>query len=269
MISERTAWQTVLIQTEIVAGDPDRNRVMLERKMRQAAEAAVKPDVIVLPEMWNSGYALEQIDELADLDGLTSRAWISEFARKYQVHVVAGSIAEKREGQVYNTMLVFDRTGTEVAAYSKIHLFGLMDEDKYLVAGDRAVTFKLDGITTGASICYDIRFPELARSLSLNGAQMLFLPAQWPHPRLQHWRTLLTARAIENQMYVIACNTVGSTGDDHFFGHSAIIDPWGEWIAEGGETEEIVSGRIDLTLVNQVRQRIPVFKDRRPEAYEL
>ncbi|GGG11884.1 hypothetical protein GCM10010913_37100 [Paenibacillus aceti] len=80
---------------------------------------------------------------------------------------------------------------------------------------------------------------------------------------------LLTARAIENQMYVIACNATGRTGDDHFFGHLAIIDPWGEWIAEGGESEEIITGCIDLALVQQVRQRIPVFKDRRPELYEL
>ncbi|GAA0403744.1 carbon-nitrogen family hydrolase [Paenibacillus motobuensis] len=268
-MEDQTKWQIALIQTEITTGEPDRNREVLESKIQQAAEAALKPDIIVLPEMWNTGYALEQIDELADPEGLASRRWISEFAHKFKVHIVAGSVAEKREDKVYNTMLVFDRTGVEVAAYSKIHLFGLMNEDKYLAAGDQAVTFELDGIRAGASICYDIRFPELARTLSLNGAQIMFVPAQWPHPRLQHWRTLLTARAIENQMYVIACNTTGRNGDDYFFGHSAIIDPWGEWIAEGGETEGIITGQLDLTLVHQVRERIPVFKDRRPSAYEL
>ncbi|MCM3040076.1 carbon-nitrogen family hydrolase [Paenibacillus motobuensis] len=269
IVEDKTMWQIALIQIDIALGEPDRNREVLESKIQQAAEAALKPDIIVLPEMWNTGYALEQIDELADPEGLASRRWISESARKFKVHIVAGSVAEKREDKVYNTMLVFDRTGAEVAAYSKIHLFGLMNEDKYLAAGDQAVTFELDGIRAGASICYDIRFPELARTLSLNGAQIMFVPAQWPHPRLQHWRTLLTARAIENQMYVIACNTTGRNGDDHFFGHSAIIDPWGEWIAEGGETEGIITGQLDLTLVHQVRERIPVFKDRRPLAYEL
>jgi omega-amidase len=119
----------------------------------------------------------------------------------------------------------------------------------------------------GASICYDIRFPEQARTLSLLGAKILFVAAEWPHPRLHHWRTLLMARAIENQMYVVACNRVGNTAIDSFFGHSMIIDPWGEIIAEGGEREEIVTARIDLTLVDHVRNRIPVFEDRRPELY--
>ena len=95
-------------------------------------------------------------------------------------------------------------------------------------------------------ICYDIRFPELARKLALGGAKILFVPAEWPHPRLHHWRTLLTARAIENQMYVIACNRTGQSGNDRFFGHSMIIDPWGEIIAEGDEEEVILMADIDL-----------------------
>lgn len=262
-------WQIALIQTDIVLGEPELNRISIEKKMEAAVRSAVKPDLIVLPEMWNTGYALKQIKELADPEGSETRKWVSEFARRHGVLVVAGSIAEKRGDRIYNTMLIFDRNGREAGAYSKIHLFGLMDEEKHLASGDRTVSFELDGIKAGASICYDIRFPELARTLALDGIQMLFVPAEWPHPRLHHWRTLLTARAIENQMYVIACNRTGIGGNDVFFGHSLIIDPWGEVVAEGGEGEEIVTGRVDLNLVRRVRERIPVFTDRRTDVYDL
>ncbi|WP_334071515.1 MULTISPECIES: carbon-nitrogen family hydrolase [Paenibacillus] len=269
MSNNTKAWNVALIQCDIVLGQPALNRERMEARMKQAATAPDKPDVIVLPEMWNTGYDLNRIGSLADCEGKESRDWLSSFARRYGVHVVAGSIAEKRGDRVYNTMVVFDRDGNEVAAYSKIHLFRLMEEEKHLTPGDRAVTFTLDGIRSGASICYDIRFPELARTLSLNGTEVLFVPAEWPHPRLHHWRTLLMARAIENQMYVIACNRTGSGGRDVFFGHSLIIDPWGEIVAEGGEEEEIVTGRVDLGLPAEVRGRIPVFSDRRPKLYEL
>ena len=123
------------------------------------------------------------------------------------------------------------------------------------------------GVPAATIICYDIRFPELARKLALNGAQLLFVPAEWPHPRLHHWRTLLTARAIENQMYVIACNRVGRSGETSFFGHSMIINPWGEIVTEADENEQIVTAEIDLELVAKVRSTIPVFEDRRPDVY--
>lgn len=166
-----------------------------------------------------------------------------------------------------NTIYVFDRQGNEAAEYSKIHLFRLMDEEKHLVSGDRVGEFTVEGVPAGMMICYDIRFPELARRLALVGAKILFVPAEWPHPRLHHWRTLLQARAIENQMYVVACNRVGVSGSTEFFGHSMVIDPWGEVIAEGGESEEIIHASVSLDLVDEVRTRIPVFEDRRPQLY--
>ncbi|MDP4096589.1 carbon-nitrogen family hydrolase [Paenibacillus sp. P96] len=258
-----------LVQANITLGEPDTNRRHIEQGMEQAVSAAVKPDMIVLPEMWNTGYALEQIQELADVEGAETRKWVSAFARSHGVNVVAGSIAEKKaDGGIYNTTYIFDRNGNTAASYSKIHLFRLMDEEKYLQAGSEPVLFDLDGtMKAGASICYDIRFPELGRKLALAGADMLIVPAEWPHPRLHHWRTLLMARAIENQMYVIACNRVGTGGTTEFFGHSMIIDPWGEVIVEGGEQEEIVTGTIRPELVQEVRSRIPVFEDRRPSLY--
>ncbi|MBU5674424.1 carbon-nitrogen family hydrolase [Paenibacillus brevis] len=258
-----------LIQCDIELGEPAINERKLTEMLQSAAEAPEKPDIIVLPEMWNTGYAMDRLTALAERDercGIRRR--MSELAARHQVQIVAGSIAEQRNGKLYNTMYAYNRKGEEIASYSKIHLFRLMEEDKYLEQGKALGRFELEGLSCGGAICYDIRFPELSRSLALQGVHTMFVPAQWPHPRLNHWRSLLIARAIENQMYVAACNRVGDSGSQAFCGHSLIIDPWGEIIAEGGEEEEIVSGVIDLSLVHEVRSRIPVFSDRQPQYYD-
>lgn len=257
-----------LLQCDITIGDTSANRERMQHLIHETMQKQPDVNVILLPEMWNTGYALTEIREIVDDEGRIERKWLSEYAGSYKVNIVAGSIAEKKDGNIYNTMYVFDKYGEQIARYAKLHLFRLMDEEKYLAAGDEPVTFTLDEKwSCGASICYDIRFPELIRSLALKGAKMLFVPAEWPQPRLHHWRTLLMARAIENQMYVISCNRVGSSGSTSFFGHSMIIDPWGEIVIEGNEDEEILVGSIDPAMVDEVRERIPVFEDRRPELY--
>ena len=119
------------------------------------------------------------------------------------------------------------------------------------------------------AICYDLRFPELFRHYALQGARLILLPAEWPNPRREHWRTLLRARAIENQCFVAACNRVGESDGTSFFGASAVIDPWGATLIEGDDTPAILTTTLDLSLVENVRERIPVFADRRPELYKL
>lgn len=256
-----------LLQMDINAGNPEANFAKLEQMLEKAVSGGRKLDVIVFPEMWNTGYALTEIETLADANGERTKQFLSAFSAKHQVNIVAGSIAESRADGVYNTIFAFDRAGETIADYSKIHLFRLMDEEKYLQAGDKLGSFQLGGQEAGMMICYDIRFPELARKLALGGAKLLFVPAEWPNPRLHHWKTLLSARAIENQMFVIACNRVGQSGETSFFGHSLVLDPWGETIAEGGEDEAIIYAEIDLSLVDAVRGKIPVFEDRRPGLY--
>jgi predicted amidohydrolase len=162
---------------------------------------------------------------------------------------------------------VFNREGECVTSYAKIHSFQLMDEHLYMEAGNQLGHFHVDHVEAGVMICYDIRFPELARKLALSGAKILFVPAQWPNPRLHHWRTLLQARAIENQMYVVACNRVGESEGTSFFGHSMIINPWGEIMLEGDETEQLLAASIDLNEVETIRKKIPIFADRRPTLY--
>ncbi|PZD93585.1 carbon-nitrogen family hydrolase [Paenibacillus sambharensis] len=262
--------KVALLQMDIQAGDPDANFRHVEELLHKAVSTEDKPQLIVLPEMWNTGYALDIIDSIADREGQRTKQMMSAFSREHQVQIVAGSIAEQRAaGGVYNTIHVFGPDGAEAGEYSKIHLFCLMDEEKHLQAGGELGTTEVGGEQAGMMICYDIRFPELARTLALQGAKILIVPAEWPNPRLNHWRTLLTARAIENQMYVIACNRVGTSGGTSFFGHSMVIDPWGDIIAEAGEEETILTAEINPELVTEVRGRIPVFTDRRPDHYRL
>jgi predicted amidohydrolase len=257
-----------LLQMHIEAGNPEANFSKLTSMLEEAVSQEQKPDVIMFPEMWNTGYALTEIHTIADRDGARTKAFLSDFSKKHGVHIIGGSIAELKSEKVFNTIYAFDREGNIAADYSKIHLFRLMEEEKYLAAGDKPGRLEIEGAQAGLMICYDIRFPELARKLALEGAKLLFVPAEWPRPRLHHWRTLLTARAIENQMFVIACNRTGTSGSTEFFGHSIVLDPWGETIAEAGEEETIIYADIDLSLVDTVRSRIPVFEDRRPAIYE-
>jgi len=174
---------------------------------------------------------------------------------------------ESQGGQFFNTMALYSPEGRLAASYRKIHLFRLMDEDQYLAAGTAGVMHELPWGCAGLAICYDLRFPELFRRYALEGARLLILPAAWPHPRRMHWRTLLRSRAIENQCFVAACNRVGTTNDVSFFGSAAVIDPWGETLIEGGETEALLTVRIDLETVEATRNKIPIFADRRPELY--
>ncbi|SEU29553.1 carbon-nitrogen family hydrolase [Paenibacillus sp. NFR01] len=254
-----------LIQCDIAFGQPAANYAMAERRIREAAQQ--NPDIIVLPELWTTGYDLTRLEAIADEGGETTRLLVSRLAREYGVNIVAGSVASRSRGGVTNRMLVFDRRGELTGDYSKLHLFKLMDEHLYLQPGETKGLFTLGGIPCAGLICYDIRFPEWVRAHAASGAEILFVSAEWPLPRLAHWRALLISRAIENQCYVVACNRSGADPANVFAGHSLIIDPWGEIIGEAGEGEELLSGVLDLQRVREVRAQIPVFADRRPELY--
>jgi predicted amidohydrolase len=145
-----------------------------------------------------------------------------------------------------------------------------MEEEKFLRPGSEGpVMFPVGDYRAGVIICYDVRFPEMVRSLALAGVELLFVPAEWPHPRLHHWRTLNQARAIENQMAVAAINRVGSDPNNRFCGHSMVIDPWGNVLTEAGEEETFLTTDLDMAEVGRVRKKIPVFEDRVPDRYLL
>ncbi|WP_339174385.1 carbon-nitrogen family hydrolase [Anoxybacillus sp. FSL W8-1294] len=254
------------IQMDIAFGEPEKNKQTVVRYMEQIARNV---DVVVLPELWTTGYDLARLGDIADENGEDAKTFLSSLARAYNVHIVGGSVAKKTERQITNTMYIVDRNGDVVCEYSKLHLFKLMDEHKHLQAGETTGIFSLDGVTGAGVICYDIRFPEWIRAHVLHGAEVLFVVAEWPLVRLHHWRTLLMARAIENQCYVVACNRAGKDPNNEFAGHSMIIDPWGNILAEGNEQETVIVANIDINEVQDVRARIPIFADRRPDVYKI
>ncbi|WP_379158480.1 carbon-nitrogen family hydrolase [Paenibacillus sp. sgz5001063] len=254
-----------LLQLDIAFGKPQVNYAAAERKIREAA--ALGTDVVILPELWTTGYDLNRLAEIADPEGNATKALMSGLARELGIHIVAGSVASKNSSGITNTMYVFNRTGALAGEYSKLHLFRLMDEHLYLHPGEAKGLFTLDGTRCAGLICYDIRFPEWVRTHTALGAEVLFICAEWPLPRLAHWRALLISRAIENQCYVVACNRTGKDPANTFAGHSLIIDPWGDIVCEASEGEEILRGKIDLHRVQEIRAQIPIFTDRRPELY--
>lgn len=262
-------WNLALLQCDIAYGNPEQNRANFLKAVEKLEQSDQKPDVLMMPELWDTGYDLKRLDEIADHGGEKAQEVLSLAARRLGCYVIGGSVAERIGDVVYNTTFVFNRNGERIGRYAKAHLFRLMNEDKYLAAGNETGLYDFDGQTVGSVICYDIRFPEWLRTYALKGTKVLFVCAQWPHPRLQHWRQLLIARAIENQMYIVACNRVGNDPRNTFCGHSMVIDPWGEILAEGLQQEEIITATIDLSVVDEVRGKIPVFADRRTSLYEL
>lgn len=253
-------------QMDVRLGDPERN---WETVSRMTAEAARRGSaLVVFPELWSTGYDLENAPGYATGTDAGIFARLADLARSHKIQIVGSCLSALDGGGVGNTAVWFDASGHRVGQYSKVHLFRLMDEDQYLTAGDRLALVQTPWGAAGLSICYDLRFPELYRAYALAGARLALVPAEWPHPRLNHWLTLLRARAIENQMFVIACNRVGESKGTQFFGHSAIMDPWGEAVILGGETEMLLTATIDPSTAETVRARIPVFKDRRPDVYD-
>ncbi len=252
-------------QIDVIFGEPAINRQKVEGLAAEAARRGSQ--VLVLPELWSTGYDLARADRYATPTDAGLFAHVRALARQHQLIIIGSCLSQLGPGQYGNTLTVAMPDGSSGGEYSKLHLFRLMEEERYLTAGTRLGLVDLPWGRCGLAICYDLRFPELFRAYALAGAQLIFLPAEWPQPRLNHWQTLLRARAIENQLFVVACNRVGQAGDTRFFGHSCVIDAWGETVIEGGESEMMLTADIDLQEVAAARARIPVFADRRPEVY--
>ncbi|MEV7277051.1 carbon-nitrogen family hydrolase [Streptomyces sp. NPDC093111] len=248
-----------------IAVDPDEpvesRRARVARLVREEREAA---DLVVLPELWPVGaFAYESFAAEAEpLKGPTYEA-MAAAARDAEVWLHAGSIVEAVGGALYNTSLVFSPDGELVASYRKIHRFGFdKGEAVLMTAGEDLVTVDLPQLTVGVATCYDLRFPELFRGLVDAGAQTFLLPAGWPARRLGHWRLLAQARAVENQAYVLACGTAGTHAGVEQAGHSMVVDPWGEVLAEAGPDEEILRVVLDPAKVDLTREQFPALKDR-------
>jgi predicted amidohydrolase len=257
-----------LVQMDMKLADPIYNFKHAEELIRKAAKE--DPDVISLPETWNVGFfPRENLNGLSDKNGENVRSVFGALAKELGINIIAGSVANMKNEKVYNTSLVFNRNGECVAEYDKTHLFTPMNEDDFFEFGSNTVTFELDGVRCGLIICYDLRFVELVRTLSLKGIDILFVPAQWPNTRINHWNILNQARAIENQMFVACTNSCGKAGNTQYGGNSMLIDPWGKIVIGAGENEEIITGELDLNILSDIRSSINVFKDRKPLIYKV
>ena len=260
--------KAAVLQMNTAFARPGDNLTALPGLVAEAMAAG--PDVLLLPELWQLGFYPRPIRDYADPEGRETRETLAALARKHRVNIIGGTTARLAgDGLVYNTSYVLDRSGKVIASYDKAHLFSPSGEDKDFAAGSNACVFELEGLRCALAVCYDIRFGAFIERLALEGADILFLPAAWPLARLTHWQTLLRARAIEQQFFVVAANGAGGQTEQPLAGHSAIIDPWGTILASAGEAEEIICADCDFGIVEKIRRSMHVFADRRPELYKI
>jgi predicted amidohydrolase len=256
-------------------GDKNRNLVAAERLVRAAA--ADGAEFVVLPEKWNLLAGGEELIAGAEsLDGpslTAARGW----ARELSIHLVAGSISERGgEGEkASNTSVLIGPEGDDLAVYRKIHMFDVdaggvsYRESEFERPGSEPVTAAVGDLTAGLTVCYDLRFPELFRILALRGARLIAVPSAFTLATgRDHWEVLLRARAIENQLFVIAPNQCGEAPPHYSsFGRSAIVDPWGVVLATAADGEGFVAAELDFAAQDRVRESLPSLANRQPDAY--
>lgn len=258
--------KVTLIQLDSIFENTYRNFSKVEELLSKIKNT----DVVVFPETWNTGFfPKNNIKDFADKNGKKTKEIFSKFCLENNINAIAGSILNNKEDRIYNTSYIFNKEGQIIGEYDKIHLFSPAGEDNYFFSGNKLTTFKIDNILCGIVICYDIRFLELIRSLALKKIKILFVVAQWPNVRIEHWELINRVRAIENQMFVVAVNGCGKAEDVKNGGHSLVIDPWGKILLSLGEKEEIKSIDLDLSVVDDIRQRINIYNDRKPNLYEV
>ncbi|MGH8889399.1 MAG: carbon-nitrogen family hydrolase [Acidothermaceae bacterium] len=223
-------------------------------------------DLVVLPELWVPGaFAYHGFESSAAALPGAAVTVIADAAREIDTYVLAGTFIERAGSVLHNTAVLLSPNGEIVHTYRKIHLFGFdKGEATVLGAGDDWSVGSLPGgPVLGMTTCYDLRFPELYRLFVDQGAELFVVPTGWPAARLEHWRVLTRARAIENQVFFVGCNQVGNQEGVELAGHSVVIDPWGEVLAEAGTDEEVLTVDIDLALVAKTRSEFPVLRDRK------
>ena len=256
-----------IMQIDIEIGNREANQSKVSEWLKKYYTKSEYTTVIILPELWNVGYALSQKELVCDDEGKIAAHFLGKLAKEYNVWFVGGSVLTKSRGAFFNRAQVINPCGELIASYDKVHLIRLMSEDVHFSRGDKDCRFLIDNVKCGCVICYDLRFCEWIRGYGVNGTEVLFISSQWPESRIDHWRALIIARAIENQMYVVACNRVGISENLSFGGNSLIVDPWGKIIFEGGKSEEFAFSVIDTDEVKKVRSYLTVYEDRVPELY--
>jgi predicted amidohydrolase len=250
-----------MIQMDIAWESKEANFARARKFVKRASEE--KCDIVVFPEMFNTGFSMN-VTALAEEEHGETSVLLSGLAEEYGLNLITG-LAMKRAGESKgrNCALAYDRSGRLLASYSKQYPFTFAGEDRYYAAGTDTVIFTFDDMPSSVFICYDLRFPEVFRSVA-SDVQAIFVIANWPSSRIDHWETLLRARAIENQCFVIGVNRTGS--DDNgitYPGASHIYDPMGKDISPVCVQDEVLTAEFDPHEVIHVRERFPFLKDMR------
>lgn len=267
----RVACVQLGVEGGAVAANVDR---ALDR-IRTAAAAGA--DIVVLPELFDVGYfAFEAYARAAESITGERLSRFAAVAADESVHVLAGTVVEDLSASAVdgvdvpatdglaNTAVLFDRTGDRRLVYRKRHLFGYdSEETDRMVPGESTPVVEIDGVRVGVTTCYDLRFPEQYRGLVDVGIDCVLVPSAWPYPRVEHWRTLGRARAIENLAYVATVNGSGAFGEDALCGRTTVYDPWGTTLASAGDEPTTVTADVDPDRVAAVRDEFPVLRDRR------
>lgn len=254
-----------IAQIDCELGEVATNMRTITAMMERAAGEGC--DLVVFPEMADTGYEIDVIRRCASAWDAGPYRALSKVARDVGLNVICG-LSERVDDRIYNAAVVIDRTGDLVQRYRKTHLFSMIDEDQHLARGDALALVAIEGFKIGLMICYDLRFPEMARALALDGADVLVVIAAWPRPRIEHWKLLTEARAVENQVFVVAVNRVGTDGPTTFGGWSRLLDPSGTAPDSAPPSEAtLLLGEIDRRRLEEVRASMSVFEDRRADLY--
>lgn len=260
MGSEKSLIRTSIAQLNCSTTESVDARV--ERVMTLLDGLSGKSDFVLLPELWNTGaFDLASCEEHAqEIDGPLPVALAAK-AREHRMWIHGGSFCERDGDSLFNTSVLFNASGHLVAKYRKVHVFTYAREQDTMTAGDQYVVVDTPLGLTGLATCYDTRFPEMFRSMRDAGAQAFLIPSGWPTKRIGQWNSLLPARAVENQAWVVAGNQVGIQGMHVLGGNSAIIDPLGVIRLSGGEQEEVLTVDIDPNIAIQWRAEFPAQDD--------
>jgi omega-amidase len=261
--------KVAVAQISCSLGDSDANLTKVRDFCARAKETGA--ELIVFPEMTDTGYSMPVVQNHAASWSNGFVPGLQETARKLSIAVVSG-VSERDNTSIYNSQVFVDQEGNITAKYRKTHLYAVapIEEQKCFAPGETFASVAHGGLRFGFSICYDLRFPEMYRKMvTAQNVSVFIISSAWPFPRVEHFRTLALARAIENQSYVIASNRVGKDDDLWFCGSSAIIDPRGVVIgAASADREELIQADLSAELVTSVRSRVAAFAHRRQDLYK-
>ena len=254
-----------LAQMKLTPGQPELNFEVVKQNVKMAARK--RADLVLLPELWASGYDLENCKSYAtDIYS----GWFEKMRLLAAMEAITlgGSLIESDQGSFYNTFALFDHEGEVITTYRKIHLFQPLDEERYFTAGKKLVMADTPWGKVGLATCFDLRFPEMFSAYAVKGVELILLVAEWPLRRIAHWHQLLKARAIENQCFIAAVNKVGITNGEQLGGGSVIVNPMGEELSRGTDKEEVILATVNLEEVRKTREWMPVVQKRKPAVYQ-